>query len=93
MGARFHNAIVRMLASSNEPLTTDPELVASMLEGATAGVSRKMLESGAPEKHFEVLRRELIVVACAYMDACSARVSTPDASSIGEVDTKREQPS
>jgi len=39
------------------------------------GVSRRMLESGVPEKHAEVFRRELIVVACAYVDACSAHVS------------------
>jgi hypothetical protein len=32
-------------------------------------------ESGAPEKEGDALRRGLIVVACAYLDACSARVS------------------
>jgi hypothetical protein len=32
-----------------------------------------MLESGAAEKQFDTLRRELIFVACAYVDACSAR--------------------
>jgi hypothetical protein len=34
-----------------------------------------MLESAAPEKQFEPLRRELIVLACAYVSACSAPVS------------------
>jgi predicted component of type VI protein secretion system len=34
-----------------------------------------MLESGAPEKHFETLRQELVFLACAYLDACSARKS------------------
>jgi len=71
MGSRFNKAIVRMLATAREPLTTDPQLVASMLEGAMVGVSRRMLESGAPEKQVDALRRELIVVACAYLDACS----------------------
>jgi AcrR family transcriptional regulator len=75
MTTRFNQAIVGMLASSSEPLTTDPHLVASMLEGAMIGVSRRMLESGSPEKQVDALRRELIVVACAYLDACSARVS------------------
>jgi len=71
MGSRFNKAIVRMLATAREPLTTDPQLIASMLEGAMVGVSRRMLETGAPEKQVDALRRELIVVACAYLDACS----------------------
>ena len=74
MGARINKAIVRMLETASEPLTTDPQLVASMLEGAMTGISRRMLESGAPEKQYEALREELIFVACAYLDACSARV-------------------
>jgi AcrR family transcriptional regulator len=73
MGGRFNKAITRMLASASEPLATDPQLVASMLQGAMVGVSRSVLESGAPEKEAETLREELIFVACAYMDACSTR--------------------
>jgi hypothetical protein len=34
-----------------------------------------MLEWDASEKAGDALRRELLVVACAYLDACSARVS------------------
>jgi AcrR family transcriptional regulator len=75
MGTRVHEAIVKMLATAREPLMTDSELVASMLEGMMLGVGRRMLESGAPAKQFDSLLRELIVVACAYLDACSARVS------------------
>jgi AcrR family transcriptional regulator len=75
MGIRSNKAIVRMLATACEPLTTDPQLVASMLQGAMVGVSRRMLESSAPEEQLETLRRELIFVACAYLDACSARLS------------------
>ena len=74
MSNRFHKAIVQMLATSCEPLSTDPQLVASMLEAAMVGISRRMLESGAPEKQYDTLREELIFVACAYLDACSARV-------------------
>ena len=77
MGTRFNKAIVQMLATSCDPLTTDPLLVASMLQGTMVGVSRRLLESEAPEKQFEVLRDELIFVACAYLDACSARLSVP----------------
>jgi len=86
MGTRFNKAIVRMLASSREPLATDAQLVASMLEGAMVGVSRRMLESGAPEKQVDALCRELIVAACAYVDACSARVSVQDGGGIGNAD-------
>ena len=85
MGTRSNKAIVRMLATACEPLTTDPQLVASMLQGAMAGVSRRMLESGAPEKQFDTLRRELIFVACAYLDACSARVSVERAGALGDL--------
>jgi hypothetical protein len=44
-----------------------------------AGISRSILESSAPEKQFEILRRELIVAACAYLDACSTRDLIRDA--------------
>jgi AcrR family transcriptional regulator len=73
MSWRSHKAIVRMLASAYEPLTTDPQIVASMIQGMMVGVSRGMLESGAPEKQLDALGRELIFAACAYIDACSAR--------------------
>ena len=77
MGTRSNKAIVRMLATACEPLTTDPQLVASMLQGAMAGVSRRLLESDAPEEQLDIFRRELIFMACGYLDACSAR-STAD---------------
>lgn len=71
-GVRSNKAIVGMLAGACEPLTKDPQLVASMLQGAMAGVSRTLLESGAPEKHFDALQRELICLVCGYLEACSA---------------------
>jgi AcrR family transcriptional regulator len=74
VGTRFHKAIVQMLETASEPLTTDRRLVASMLEGAMIGTSRRMLESGAPEKQYDSVREELIFMACAYLDACSLRV-------------------
>jgi hypothetical protein len=57
MAMRSHKAIAGMLATASQPLSKDPQLVASMLADAMAGVSRRLLESGAPEKHFEALRR------------------------------------
>jgi AcrR family transcriptional regulator len=70
-GARSNKAIVEMLESGSQPLTRDPQLVATMLQGAMVGVSRRLLESSAPEKRFEPLRQELIFLACAYLEACS----------------------
>jgi AcrR family transcriptional regulator len=71
IGLRFNQAIIAMLASAREPLTKDPQLVASMLQGAMAGISRRLLESDAPEEHLESFRQELILFTCSYLKACS----------------------
>jgi AcrR family transcriptional regulator len=76
MGVQFTKSVVGMLATAREPLMTDPQLVALMLQGMMVGVSRRILESGEAERQFGVLRHELIFAACAYVDACSARVLT-----------------
>jgi AcrR family transcriptional regulator len=75
VGNRSNKAIVGMLTTASEPLTTDPKLVASMLQGAMFGVSRRMLESGAPAAQVDTMRRELIFFASAYLSACSLRPS------------------
>ena len=64
-----------MLATAPEPLTKDLQLVATMLQAAMTGVSRRLLESATPEKQFETLRRELIFFASASLEACSERNS------------------
>lgn len=71
VGIRTSNAVAEMLATASEPLTVDPQLVASMLQATLAGVSRRLLESHSPEREVEIFRRELIVLACAYLKACS----------------------
>jgi AcrR family transcriptional regulator len=71
VGIRTSKAVAEMLATSHEQLTEDPRLIASMLQGTMAGVSRRLLESRSPEKNVEIFRRELIVLACAYLNACS----------------------
>ena len=68
-GVRCNTAIAGMLATAREPLRKDPQLVASMLQGAMAGVSRRLLESGSPEREFDTLRQELIFFVCAYLEA------------------------
>ncbi|MBW4025967.1 MAG: TetR/AcrR family transcriptional regulator [Acidobacteria bacterium] len=84
MRTRYDKAIVRMLASASEPLAVEPEIVASMLLGLMMGVSRRILESGSPEQYLEPLRREMIVMACAYLDACSAGSPIQDTPSVNE---------
>jgi hypothetical protein len=84
VGSRINKFIVRMLSSSSESLTTDPQLVASLIQGMMSGVSRRILESDAPEKQLEALRSELVVMACSYVDICTAplkptRSQTPNA--------------
>jgi AcrR family transcriptional regulator len=71
MGIRSNRAVVGMLNTARERLATHPQLVASMLQSVMAGVSRRLLESAAPEKQFESVRQETILLACAYLNACS----------------------
>jgi AcrR family transcriptional regulator len=73
MGIKSNKAVVGMLKTARDRLTTDPQLVASMLQGVMVGVSRRLLESTAPEKQFDILREEMIFLARAYVNACSAR--------------------
>jgi AcrR family transcriptional regulator len=72
MGLRSNRAIVEMLGTSCESLAKDPQLVASMLQGAMVGVSRRLLESNTPEKHFDTFRQELVLLASVYVEACVA---------------------
>ena len=73
IGIRSNRMIAAMLKSAREPLTSDPELVASMLQSAMFGVSRRLLESPAPEKQFDTMLQELILLARAYLNASSTR--------------------
>jgi Tetracyclin repressor-like, C-terminal domain len=73
MRIRSNKAVVAMLKTAREQLTTDPQLVASMLQGVMVEVSRRLLESTAPEKLFDTLLEETIFLACAYLNACSTR--------------------
>ncbi len=75
MGVRSNKAIVEMLKTSRDALTKDPQAVAAVLQGAMGGVSRRLLESVTPEKEFELLREELIAMACAYLESCTQRQS------------------
>jgi AcrR family transcriptional regulator len=71
MSLKANRAIVAMLATATDKLTTDTQLVASMLQATMAGVSRRLLESASPESDYEGLRDELVFLVCAYLHACS----------------------
>jgi len=75
---KSNKAVVALLKTASEQLTTDPQLVASMLQGVMVGVSRRLLESTAPEKPFDALLRELIFLSRTYLNACSKRPSVHD---------------
>jgi hypothetical protein len=74
MAVKANAAVIEMLRTAREPLAADPQLVAAMLQGAMAGVIRRLLEGTSPEGQFEKLREELVFLCCAYLKACSARV-------------------
>jgi AcrR family transcriptional regulator len=73
IGARVNKAIVSALIAARQPLEKDPQLVASLIQGAMAGVSHRLLESASPERMYEPLRQELAFMMRAYIDACSTK--------------------
>jgi AcrR family transcriptional regulator len=73
MGLRASKSIVEMFRTANPPLRKDPQLVASMLQAAMAGVSRRLLESDDAEEELDLQREELIFFVSGYVEACSAR--------------------
>ena len=70
---RVNSAIVSLLASAPEVLTTDLELMATVMQSIIAGVKRQLLESDMPEAQFEVMQRELVLVMRSYVRACVSR--------------------
>jgi AcrR family transcriptional regulator len=64
---RTIKAIEEMLESAHEPLRADAHTMATVLQGALAGVGRSLVESPAPEKHFARVRAELEAMAAAYL--------------------------
>jgi AcrR family transcriptional regulator len=68
--AKVNDAIVALLRSAPEVLTTDLKLMATMLQSAISGVKRHLLESAMPEAQFEVIQRQLVLVVRSYVRAC-----------------------
>ena len=75
IGQRVHKEIAALLATAPEQLAKDPEMLASMLQSMLNGVSRRVLESSAPEKHFPALREELVFLASTYLGASVAEAA------------------
>lgn len=71
IGHRITASVVTLLTAAREPLSKDPQLVAAMLQGAMAGVSRRLVESDDPTKHFIAMRDELTLIARSYLTACT----------------------
>ncbi|HEX8811953.1 MAG TPA: TetR/AcrR family transcriptional regulator [Terracidiphilus sp.] len=74
MNRRAHRMVVALLETAPESLTREPDLIASMLQSMMNGVSRKVLESPAPEKNFPTMRQELLFLAEVYVQACTTSV-------------------
>ncbi len=71
VNTRVHAAVVALLTSTSDHLTTDPQIVAAMLQGAMAGISRRLLESPNPQQLRPTLEGELIVCLSTYLQACT----------------------
>ncbi|HSY37593.1 MAG TPA: TetR/AcrR family transcriptional regulator [Acidobacteriaceae bacterium] len=69
-GQRSRRAIVTLFATAHEPLTKDPELIATAVVSALNGFSRSLLESKSPESQLDPLRNELIILVHAYLRTC-----------------------
>jgi AcrR family transcriptional regulator len=70
---RVNQTIVGLLQSAPEVLTTNLQLMATVLQSTIAGVKRQLLESDMPEAQFEVMQRELVLVVRSYVRACVGR--------------------
>jgi len=71
MNLKANRAIAAMFSTARDELSTDPQLVSSMLQAAMAGVSRRLLESSSPETEYATLCDELVFLVCTYLRACS----------------------
>jgi AcrR family transcriptional regulator len=69
---RLQMAVAELVATAQEGITKDPEVVASVVLGAIAGVTRRVLEAKSPERAAGPLREELLVLVEAYLLTCAS---------------------
>jgi AcrR family transcriptional regulator len=72
IASRVTRAIASALSAARDPVGKDPQLVASLIQGAMSGVSHRILDSASPEKHYPLLKKELALMMRAYINASSA---------------------
>jgi AcrR family transcriptional regulator len=72
IASRITRAIASALSTASDPVGKDPQLVASLIQGAMSGVSHRILDSASPEKHYPLLKKELALMMRAYINASSA---------------------
>ena len=70
-GSRTHKALAAMLATAPETIP-DPALAATLLIGAMTGISRRVLESPAPEKHLPAIQQQMILMFTAYLNSIAS---------------------
>ena len=69
IGVRMQADITAMLSTAAEGPLQDPALVASIVQGAMAGVSRRLLESDAPDRNLASYGTELVAMVDAYLQS------------------------
>jgi AcrR family transcriptional regulator len=69
-GQRSRRVIVDLLATAKEPLTKDPEVIATAVTSALNGFARSLLESKSPELQLDPMRDELTILIHAYLRTC-----------------------
>ena len=71
---RASRAMVAMFGTARGRVVAEPEIVASTLLSAMAGVSRSMLEDGVTRGTMARMRQQLTVMVRAYLQASSKKV-------------------
>ena len=76
IAARVNRSIGSAVATARGPVGKDPQLVASLVQGAMSGVSHRILQSTSPEEHYPMFKKELALMIRAYIKASSAKSAT-----------------
>ena len=73
-GTRNVATVATLLESAKERLNEDPQVVASIVLAAMAGVSRRMLEARLHDGELQAMQQGLTTMVRAYLQTCAARV-------------------
>ena len=67
----MHRGMSALLQTAADGPLKNPDLVVTVVQGAMAGVSRRLLETDAPERHMAPVQEELAAMVTAYLEGCS----------------------